>query len=48
MIKYLLWWKAITEGIFIENDEGNTMNKTTHKIAAVAPGSIAEELELKP
>lgn len=24
------------------------MNKTTHKIAAVAPGSIAEELELEP
>ena len=24
------------------------MNKTTHKIAAVAPGSIAEELELAP
>ena len=24
------------------------MNKTTHKIASVAPGSIAEELELAP
>ena len=24
------------------------MNKTTHRIATVAPGSIAEELELEP